>query len=228
MTSSGSGLLLVPTEMEWQILRRHFPASEQDGNPQAMGWRVELCGFGPLAAAATTARLLQQHRPEAVLLIGIAGAYDRPDGQAPPLPVGSASRFDKVSQYGVGVGSGRAYRSAGELGWKPIAAMKHLQDLDTIPLTDDRADGSVNGGRLLSCCSASQEDEDCRQRLQLFPDAAAEDMEGYAVAMACLAAAVPLRIIRGISNIAGQRDKSHWQIEAALAAAAKFLPSNGL
>lgn len=33
-----------------------------------------VCGIGPVDAAATTARLLAEHRPEAVLHIGIAGA----------------------------------------------------------------------------------------------------------------------------------------------------------
>ncbi|NBP89418.1 MAG: futalosine hydrolase, partial [Planctomycetia bacterium] len=49
----------------------------------------------------------------------------------------------------------------------------------------------------------------------------AEDMEGFAVALACRLAGVPCQIIRGISNRAGDRDKAHWQIEPALRAVAK-------
>ena len=45
-------------------------------------------------------------------------------------------------------------------------------------------------------------------------------MEGFAVALACRLAGVPLLIVRGISNTAGDRDTIRWQIEAALAAAA--------
>ena len=51
--------------------------------------------------------------------------------------------------------------------------------------------------------------------------AIAEDMEGFGVAMACKLAGVPLRIVRGISNRAGDRDLTQWQIEEALAAAAE-------
>jgi futalosine hydrolase len=45
-------------------------------------------------------------------------------------------------------------------------------------------------------------------------------MEGFAVAAACRLAGVPLDIVRGISNTAGDRDTSGWQIEAACRAAA--------
>jgi futalosine hydrolase len=42
------------------------------------------------------------------------------------------------------------------------------------------------------------------------------------VALACLLGGVPLGIVRGISNDAGDRDKSRWQIPAALTAAAEL------
>ena len=57
-------------------------------------------------------------------------------------------------------------------------------------------------------------------RLAKHPEAAAEDMEGFGVAVSCVLADVPLQIIRGISNRAGDRDKRHWDIEGALHAAA--------
>jgi futalosine hydrolase len=48
----------------------------------------------------------------------------------------------------------------------------------------------------------------------------AEDMEGFAVALACRLVGVPLDIVRGISNDAGDRDKVRWQVPQALRAAA--------
>jgi futalosine hydrolase len=50
----------------------------------------------------------------------------------------------------------------------------------------------------------------------------AEDMEGFAVAAACRLAGIPLDIVRGISNTAGDRDHSHGQIDAACRAAASL------
>ncbi|MFM8578800.1 MAG: hypothetical protein ACKOCN_08370, partial [Planctomycetaceae bacterium] len=55
---------------------------------------------------------------------------------------------------------------------------------------------------------------------RLFPGAVAEDMEGFGVAMACRLVGVPLTIVRGISNIAGDRDTRQWRIRESLAAAA--------
>ena len=48
----------------------------------------------------------------------------------------------------------------------------------------------------------------------------AEDMESFSVAVACTMARIPLTIVRGISNIAGDRDKVRWRIADALHATA--------
>ncbi|MCA9038471.1 MAG: hypothetical protein KDA91_25270, partial [Planctomycetaceae bacterium] len=58
-----------------------------------------------------------------------------------------------------------------------------------------------------------------------YPEAVAEDMEGYAVAMACYAANVTVSIVRGISNQAGNRDQSHWKTKEALVSVAQALSS---
>jgi futalosine hydrolase len=73
---------------------------------------------------------------------------------------------------------------------------------------------------MLSACSAAAGADDVRSRLRLHPDAVAEDMEGFAVAAACRLAGVPLDVVRGISNTAGDRDTARWQVEAACRAAA--------
>jgi futalosine hydrolase len=57
-------------------------------------------------------------------------------------------------------------------------------------------------------------------RRKVYRDAVAEDMEGFGVAMACQLLQVPLRIVRGISNVAGNRDFKSWQVESALQQAA--------
>lgn len=73
---------------------------------------------------------------------------------------------------------------------------------------------------LLTACAASATADDAALRRHIFPAAVAEDMEGFGVALACRLSGIPLGIVRGISNTAGDRDKARWQIEPALAAAA--------
>jgi futalosine hydrolase len=202
-----SPLVLVPTAGE---LRALTPAIGDRA-------RVELCGFGPVAAAARTAALLAEQAPARVLLVGIAGRFgDR-------LALGSAHVFGEVACFGIGAGTGAAFVPAAALGWPqwpgdPPSAEAAIGDViacGPMPATAPRA-----AGLLLTACAASADAADVADRRRLFPAAVAEDMEGFGVALACRLAGVPLTVVRGISNDAGDRDKGRWRIDAALEAAA--------
>ncbi len=269
-------LVLVPTFLEAEVL---FPTlARRHGD----SLRLELCGFGPVAAAARTAELLAgfgksrgrpfsaeanppnidvfpgsqpphpavedvsqslsgMNAPERVLLLGIAGRFDE------RLAICAAYQFHKVACWGVGVGSGADFIPAGSLGWQqwpgdPATGEPAIGDVIGDLLADsgkslppqDAAmamEGFSHGqlrplpggsvaGLLLTACAASADHRDLALRRTHFPDAMAEDMEGFAVAMACRLAGVPLEIIRGISNTAGDREPAHWQTKPALEAAA--------
>lgn len=202
-------LFIVPTDLERRGLGLHFSAR---GSAD-----VALCGFGPVAAAARTAGLLAEHRPGRVILVGIAGRIDE------RLDIGKAYSFTEVACFGVGAGSGDGFMTAGAMGWPqwpgdpadPATAIG-----DVIPL--EPLSGSTAAGLLLTACAASASNDDVSHRLGAFPVAVAEDMEGFGVAFACRLARVPLTIIRGISNTAGDRDTSRWEIAEALASAASL------
>ncbi len=178
----------------------------------------QVCGFGPIAAAARASGLISRYKPERVLLIGIAGSFD-----TERAALGTACRFDQVSCFGIGVGTGIHHRSAGEIGWEQFSGGDAQPQIgDMIPLDSTFVEGVPSAGQLLTCCSASATAEEAEQRRQRFPAAVAEDMEGFAVAMACALGRVPLQIVRGMSNRVGDRDPNHWQIDDALAAAAEL------
>jgi nucleoside phosphorylase len=61
-----SNLLLSAFPPEFADLAEHPPA----------GWLLACTGVGAVTAAATTAKLLAEHRPSRVLFIGTCGAYD--------------------------------------------------------------------------------------------------------------------------------------------------------
>ena len=82
--------------------------------------------------------------------------------------------------------------------------------------------GDNAGQLLLTTCAASGCLNDVNERIRKFPEAVAEDMEAFSVAMACSIASVELTVIRGISNNAGDRNKANWKIETALRAAAEL------
>jgi futalosine hydrolase len=206
-------LVLVPTARERDLIEPVVAAAG------TVAIRVELCGFGPIVAAARTAQLIAADRPTHVLLVGIAGRL------ADGLAIGSAYVFDRVACHGVGAGSGAAFIPAEALAWSQWPGDESdpaTRIGDELPCSSSRAAAAPRAGLLLSGCAASASEADVQARLRLFPGAVAEDMEGFAVAAACRLAGVPLDIVRGISNTAGDRDLSHWQIEAACRAAAEL------
>ena len=199
-----STLVLVPTERE----RRHLA-----GHP---GFGVdapcELCGFGPVAAAARAATAIARHQPDRVLLVGIAGTYD-----PAVLPVESAAVFGSVTMHGVGVHVGSEFMSAASLGfhhWRPSGPA--VSAIDELNLA---APVQPASGPLLTCCTASADADEADRRRRQYPDVTAEDMEGYGVALACRLATVPLAIARGISNRVGDREFARWRMIEALDAA---------
>ena len=80
----------------------------------------------------------------------------------------------------------------------------------------------ASAGLLLTTCAASDSPEHAQERLARFPEAVAEDMEGFAVALACALADVPATIVRGISNRVGDRDPAGWRVPTALATARRL------
>ena len=194
----------MPTEIERQYL-----ASQPRFN--AYGPR-ELCGFGPVSAAARTTSQIAIHKPDRVLLIGIAGTFN-----TSVLPVGDAALLPRVIMHGIGVGTDETFVPAGEMGFQHWPGQGEESPIgDELVLSTPRS--SISGS-LLTCSAASASTKDMRHRLVRYPDVVAEDMEGYAVALACRLEHVPLVIVRGISNVVGDRQSKNWQIPQALIAA---------
>lgn len=194
-------LLLVPTQKELDVAAVWLsPETRED---------VHLCGFGPVEAGIETTRLLVSQKVSRVVLFGIAGTYD-----ASTLPVGEAYSFEQVGIYGIGAGEGTGFRSAADLGF-------HTHPSETMSLTPV----SPSRALLLTVTSASSNPDQVVRRRERFPAAVAEDMEAWSVALACARLGVSLTVIRGISNVAGERDHDGWQIDAALKSAAELLNS---
>ena len=221
--------------------------------PAQIGGRhvhVAVCGFGLAAAGSGAAWALAALPPDGAAapppgaaadcrrhayLAGIAGTY-RPRR----LPVGRALVATSARCVGIGAGAGPRHRSAGALGWaqglaRPGApAVLDVVELD-VPVEVDGDPGGRSGvtpagdrakpalGGLLSVTAASGSRYEARRRAATFPDAVAEEMEAFAVALACRLAGVPLTVVRGISNVAGDRDPAHWQTAAALDGARRVL-----
>jgi futalosine hydrolase len=129
-----------------------------------------------------------------------------------------------VSIDGVGAGGGSSILTPRMLGLPQWDGEDHsLTVFESLALAPDRAPSAPVPGQgaigLLTVCAASGSRAEASARCERHPFARAEDMEGFGVALACAIARIPLSIVRGISNVAGERDVSRWQIGAALGAA---------
>ena len=205
-------LILIPTVFESSLI-----ASQLDHFSETKQFVLRHCGFGPIAAAAVATEAINAHQPKRVILLGIAGAYQSAEPAAEDLIVGKAYRFSSVYVDGIGVGAGDQFQSASDLGWAQFSGDDRRAEInDKIELA------SNSPHSLLTVCAASA-NPDQAQRRQIRYGASAEDMEGFAVAMACQIQDVSLEIIRGISNRAGDRDKSNWRIEDSMNAAVEVL-----
>ena len=192
----------MPTEIE----RRHLARQPRFG----LDAPCELCGFGPVAAAACAASLIARHEPDRVVLTGIAGTFD-----SAALPVGTAALFDRVQMHGVG--GGGASMLGGAVGFQQWPADGQGNAIgDELRLASPVPPAA---GALLTCTVASASPDEARLRLARVPGAAAEDMEGFAVALGCRLAGVPVAVARGISNEVGDREHDRWKIPEALDAA---------
>jgi futalosine hydrolase len=188
-------LILVPTPREAELL---FGASA--AIPRARGAanvQIGLIGVGLAAAGAAASRWFARVRPDAALLIGIAGTL------APrKLPVGALLIATRVSCDGIGADEGARFVSfAGP----------------AMELSAPRPARAVRG-EVVSVASAAGSRAMVAARRRRHPRALAEEMEGFAVAIAAQLARVPLSIVRGVSNVAGDRDHSKWRARAALEA----------
>lgn len=191
-------LVLVPSQKELRGLAEHLPA----------GLRVRTCGVGVVAAALGAARELAAARPQACLLVGLAGTRD--EGRA---PLGAVLEGTAVVNEAVGAGSGREFVSLSALSLAGEDAAG-----ERIALAPRRAGRVVAlAGDIGTVAVASANIEQAAAWRARHPEVLVEEMEGWAVAIACAEASVPLTVLRAVSNVAGVRDPRRWIWGPALA-----------
>lgn len=202
-TATNQNLVLIPTSIE-----QNLGAVQLASLSNTVQAEFRLCGLGLVQAGIHTAQLIHSLQPSCVWLLGIAGTY------LGRLHLAEAYEFSRVACYGIGVGNGSTYRSPQQLGWSESLhnGANDLIQLNNLP----------QNRMLISVAAASADQSEAELKLQSFPEAMAEDMESYAVALSCQVHGVPLRIVRGISNRVGERDHGRWKAAAAMQAAVEL------
>lgn len=151
------------------------------------GWRVATAGIGAITAAVETARLLREHRPVRLLLVGTCGAYDD------RLAVGDVLSAGQAIATSVEEVEGRAYRPAAETTRWPATWILPLPAHDVVvPPAITVTDA---GARALARIGS------------------AENLELAGVFAACAAAGVPAAAALGVANRVGPGAHAEWKRE---------------
>jgi len=190
-------LLLVPSAWECSQL----------SPPSDAGVELSLCGVGLVSAGLHTASRLAAGDVRRCVLAGLAGTRDSSRAALGTLVEGSAVRNE-----GVGAGCGSGFLALGAMG---LAG----EDLapDEIPLVRAELPGAICGviGSVAAASGSPAEAEAWHMR---DPEVLVEEMEAWAVALVCARNRIPLTVLRGVSNVAGHRDRSEWDLDGAIAA----------
>lgn len=184
-------------------------ALEAAGLPAAVGGRtltlVET-GVGPVNAAFALTRLLAVSRPRAVIVCGVGGAY--PGSALTPGDVVCAT----TEMYAdLGAESPDGFLDMTALGF-PMSPMT----LDLFP-----AERRLPFATCATCTGTDARAAEIVRRT----GAAVESMEGAAIVDVAKRMGIPVGEIRGISNIAGRRDRANWRLDEAAANARAQLVS---
>ncbi|MFJ6198775.1 futalosine hydrolase [Micromonospora sp. NPDC092111] len=180
---------------------------------------VRAVGVGPAVAGASTARLLAlaeaAGRPyRAVLSAGIAGGF------AGRAPVGGTVLASRSVAADLGAESPAGFIPVDELGMPPeLLGGGPTVDADPALLAALRAalPGAVVGA-VLTVSTVTGTAASTTTLAARHPDAVAEAMEGYGVAVAATQAGLPFAELRTVSNPIGPRDRDGWRMREAFTA----------
>lgn len=194
-------VVCVATELEGSLLRPHVP--------------VLRTGVGAVNAAYTLTRFLEREQARAVIVCGIAGAY--PNAFQGELNIGSVVCAESECYGDLGAHSANGFLDMQSLGFPLIEAAESIYNVLPMQIfPTPRRSRFVT----MNTCTG---DEETARRLEARTGGAVESMEGAAVAHVAALFGVPVGEIRGISNRAGNRDRSTWRVQDAAIAAQEAL-----
>jgi futalosine hydrolase len=172
--------------------------------------RLVALGVGVVSAALNLGRLAALGLPEAAIMVGSAGALP---GSGCGLGDLVVAEEEILAELGVLVEPGQG--EVGEMGLEGLVQRVALDRrlVDEVIAAVEPAAG-VRRGTLLTVVGVSAQPDQAEARARRF-QALAENMEGYALALAGRCFGFRTAEIRAISNHAGDRDKSRWDLTTA-------------
>lgn len=198
-TSSIDVLLLCAHESE----QLHLPVALQCGDAVLMGRKrvaARIVGVGPVASAIGTMRSVNALQPKYVLLLGSCGAYPGANLNVGDVVIPSAF---VLTDYGMVAGTSASVGSA-----------PSVLEIDTSWLGNETAEQSVHSATTFGITI----DDNAAAAIGRFSRCDVENMEGFAVGMACKEAGVAFAAIFGVTNAVGAQGRAEYAQHAQGAA----------
>lgn len=192
------------------------------------GVSVVPVGVGPAAAAAGTARLLARAEAagepyRAVVSAGVAGGF------ADRVAVGGLVLATRSVAADLGAETPDGFLPVNELGMPPeqLGGGSAIDADPALLASLTAALPAAVTGAVLTVNTVTGTTRTAELLRARHPDAVAEAMEGYGVAVAAAQAGLPFAELRAISNPVGPRDRSAWRLADALTALTTAAPALG-
>ena len=171
---------------------------------------VLSAGVGSVVAAVNTVKALSSAEYSLVICAGIGGGFS---GKA---EVGSLVVATEIVAADLGAETSEGFCSLEELGFGFTRIQIDANLVSRLTQALQEVKLPVNTGPVLSVSTVTGTAASAAELASRVPGATAEAMEGYGVGCAANDRGLPVLEIRAISNVVGPRDRSAWQIKAAL------------
>ena len=225
-----STLVIAATELElaWLVEKLHarkdtalldFPVYNAAGG--ITGIRLITSGPGMANAAAASAAAIERYSPTRIFNVGICGVYAKDSRLLGTAVIGARALFADT-----GAAGDTGFQSLQEMNL-PLARHKDKDIYNTISLCCDAAPHNSLQADFLTVAAISGSPDMAEKISSRFMPAAGallcEDMESASVGLVALRTGIPCTVVRGISNLCGQRDHACWKIREAAQAAQELL-----
>jgi len=197
-------LVCVATDGEGALLRARLEGR--------VGVRVTSTGVGAVNAAHAVTTELIRHRPGAIVVCGVGGAYP-----GSGLGIGDVACASREMYGDLGSSSPTGFLDMEAINLPIVDWPARLYN--TVPMQIFPADRRV-GFVTVNMCTGTA---DAAHALEARTGGAVENMEGAAIAHIAFLHGIPVGEIRGISNIVTDRDRAAWRLPEAATAAQEAL-----
>jgi futalosine hydrolase len=170
---------------------------------------VLITGVGMMATTYSLTRAIYSNRPDFIIQAGVGGCLDK------RLPLSKVVFVENESLGDVGVEENGIFKNLFDL---------RLLDRNTFPWRDGKLSNDVErlrstGLTIVDAVTVNEittnGDRIDHYRKQL--NASVETMEGAALHFVALQENIPFLQMRSLSNFVGERDKSNWVMDIAIA-----------